>query len=80
MHPQMVARGFYELVDHPELGTYPVPGLPFRYASVSHWLHTATPMLGQHNADVLARIAGVDEATLAALEADGIIGTRPRGS
>lgn len=52
-HPQMMARRFYETVTHAELGVHPVPGLPFRYASVSHWLHRAAPTLGEHNADVL---------------------------
>lgn len=79
LHPQMQSRGFFETVEHPELGTYPVPGLPFRYASVSAWQHTATPTLGQHNADVLTRLAGVRTDDLAELEASGIIGTRPRG-
>jgi crotonobetainyl-CoA:carnitine CoA-transferase CaiB-like acyl-CoA transferase len=79
-HPQMVARGLYETVVHPELGAYPVPGLPFRYASVTNWLHRPAPTLGEHNAQVLGGLAGVDAARLAQLEADGIVGTRPKGS
>jgi crotonobetainyl-CoA:carnitine CoA-transferase CaiB-like acyl-CoA transferase len=79
MHPQMVARRFFETVDHPELGLHPVPGLPFRFRSVEGWLHRATPTLGQHNAEVLGALAGLDAAELAALESAGIIGTRPKG-
>ena len=78
-HPQMMARGFFETVDHPELGTHPVPGLPFRYASVDHWVNRATPTMGRDNAEVLTRILGVDADTLASLAADGVIATRPRG-
>lgn len=78
-HPQMMARRFYETVTHAELGVHPVPGLPFRYASVSHWLHRAAPTLGEHNADVLTRLVGVDAATLSLLEEDGVIGSRPMG-
>lgn len=79
-HPQVVARGFYETVEHPELGAHPVPTVPFRYAGVERWTHRPTPMLGEHNADVLGRCAGIDDAELARLEADGIIGTRPKGA
>ena len=79
-HPQMQARGFYETVVHPELGAYPSGGLPYRFASVDVWQHRATPTLGQHNSEVLMRICGVTADQLAALEASGTIGTRPRGS
>jgi crotonobetainyl-CoA:carnitine CoA-transferase CaiB-like acyl-CoA transferase len=79
-HPQMVHRHFYDTVVHPELGAHPVPTTPFRYGSVAHWAHRPTPMLGEHNADVLTRCAGLSAGEVAALEAAGIIGTRPKGS
>jgi crotonobetainyl-CoA:carnitine CoA-transferase CaiB-like acyl-CoA transferase len=75
----MVARGLYETVVHPEVGAHPVPGLPLRYASVAHWLHRPAPLLGEHNAEVLGRVAGVDAERLACLEAEGIVSTRPKG-
>lgn len=79
-HPQVVARGFYETVDHPELGAHPVPTVPFRYASVGTWTHRPTPMLGEHNEDVLVRNAGLSHDEVAALAEAGIIGTRPKGT
>ena len=79
-HPQMVARGLFETVTHPEIGQLPAPGLPFRYASVPQWIHHPAPLLGEHNAEVLPRVAGVEPEQLARLEADGIIGTRPKGT
>ncbi len=78
-HPQFVARGFYEEVDHPSLGTYPSPGFPFRFASVDHWLHTAAPLFGEHNSDVLTRILGCSGDEVAALEEHEVIGDRPKG-
>jgi crotonobetainyl-CoA:carnitine CoA-transferase CaiB-like acyl-CoA transferase len=78
-HPQFAARGFYEEVDHPSLGRYPAPGFPFRFASVDRWLHTGAPMFGEHNHDVLTRILGHSDEDVARLEADGVIGSRPRG-
>lgn len=80
MHPQMVARGFYDEVTHPELGPHPVPTVPFRYASVERWAHRPTPMLGEHNDDVFTRLLGCTAEELAQLEAAGVIGTRPKGT
>ena len=40
-HPQFVARGYYEDLDHPIIGAQPYPSLPFRYASVDRWLRHA---------------------------------------
>jgi crotonobetainyl-CoA:carnitine CoA-transferase CaiB-like acyl-CoA transferase len=77
-HPQFVARGFYEEVDHPSLGRYPSPGFPFRFASVDRWLHTAAPRFGEHNHDVLARL-GLSDDEITSLEASEVIGDRPLG-
>ncbi len=78
-HPQLRARGFYEAIDHPVVGRLATPTLPFRFASVDHWLRTPAPTLGQHNHEILVGELGVDEATYAALEAAQVIGTRPKG-
>ena len=79
-HPQMVHRGFYDTVVHPELGAHPVPTTPFRYRSVARWAHRPTPMLGEHNVEVLTRCAGLTHDEVAALEAAGVIGDRPKGA
>lgn len=79
-HPQLIARGFFEELDHPLLGRHPVPGQPYRFSTVERWTHRATATLGQHNHEVLSGILGLSDAEIAQLEADGIIGTRPRGA
>jgi crotonobetainyl-CoA:carnitine CoA-transferase CaiB-like acyl-CoA transferase len=78
-HPQLLARGFYEEIDHPIVGVMPTPTLPFRFASVDHWLRTPAPTLGQHNHDILVDDLGLDEEAFVALEETQVIGTRPRG-
>src|SRR5690606_2754839 len=78
-HPQLIARGFFEELDHPLLGRHPVPGQPYRFSTVERWTHRATATLGQHNHEVLSGILGLSDAEIAQLEADGIIGTRPKG-
>jgi crotonobetainyl-CoA:carnitine CoA-transferase CaiB-like acyl-CoA transferase len=77
--PQMTARGFYEVFDHPVVGQHPTPTVPFRYASVEQWLTAPAPTLGQHNRAVLRELAGMDDDAITALEADGVLGTRPDG-
>lgn len=79
-HPQLVARGFYEEIAHPVVGTHPIPTLPFRYRSVARWLRTPAPLLGQHNRELLSGILGLAEAELDRLEAEGVIGTRLEGA
>jgi crotonobetainyl-CoA:carnitine CoA-transferase CaiB-like acyl-CoA transferase len=78
-HPQMAARGFFETVEHPVVGTHPTPGAPFRYASVDRWIRTPAPTLGQHGREIIGGLLGRTDDELDALEAAGVIGTRPHG-
>ncbi len=78
-HEQMIARGFFETIDHPVVGTHPTPTMPFRYASVERWLREPAPTIGQHNTEILGELLGHDAEELAALETSGVIGTRPQG-
>jgi crotonobetainyl-CoA:carnitine CoA-transferase CaiB-like acyl-CoA transferase len=76
-HPQFVARGFYEELRHPVVGTHMMPGLPYRYSGVDAWNREASPTLGQHNHAVLQGILGLTDQDVESLEAKGVIGTRP---
>jgi crotonobetainyl-CoA:carnitine CoA-transferase CaiB-like acyl-CoA transferase len=78
-HPQMLARGFFEELPHQVAGIHPIPTVPFRYGDVGHWLRRPAPLLGEHNREILADILGLDDATIAQLAADGVIGNRPVG-
>ena len=78
-HPQLVARGLYETVDHPIAGSHPTPTLPFRYASLDRWTRMAAPVLGQHNREILCDLLGASAEEFEELERDGVIGTRPAG-
>ena len=79
-NPQMRARGFFETVEHPVVGTHDLPGLPFRLSEHdAGWLRSPPPTLGQHNDEVLRHAAGMGEDEIEALRAEGIIGDRPVG-
>jgi crotonobetainyl-CoA:carnitine CoA-transferase CaiB-like acyl-CoA transferase len=56
-----------------------VPGQPFRSERIPQWLRTPAPRIGEHNARVIGGLLGLGADELRALDADGVIGTRPRG-
>ncbi len=77
---QMNARAFWEEVHHPVVGPVRFPAWPMRFTSRSEpWFRRPSPLLGQHNAEVLLGDLGLTPDEVATLEADGIIGTRPSG-
>ncbi len=78
-HPQNEYRGYCEMVEHSVVGTHPTPTLPFRYASVDHWVRMPAPTLGEHNRQILGELLGHSDAELAELEENGVIGDWPLG-
>ena len=76
---QMNARGFWEDVTHPVVGTKRFPAWPIVATSRrSPWFRLPAPLLGEHNDEVLSSV-GVTTEELDALRADAVIGTRPSG-
>jgi crotonobetainyl-CoA:carnitine CoA-transferase CaiB-like acyl-CoA transferase len=78
-HPQLLARRYHEPIDHPVVGTRATPTVPFRYASVDRWLRRSAPTMGADNEAILGDLLGLSADDLAELEADGVIGSKPRG-
>jgi formyl-CoA transferase len=71
--PQIVARGLNVALPHPLAGSVSLVGTPMRLSASPPALERAPPTLGQHTAEVLQELAGVDAQTLAALRARRII-------
>ncbi|MBI2917381.1 MAG: CoA transferase [Chloroflexi bacterium] len=71
---QLLSRGFFVDVDHPELGTViTYPGAPFR-ASLTPWrIQHRAPLVGEHNHHVYCQEVGISPRRLAALKAGGVI-------
>jgi crotonobetainyl-CoA:carnitine CoA-transferase CaiB-like acyl-CoA transferase len=79
-NPQLCARGFFEAVDHPVVGTHLQPTLPLRLAAQpARWYARPAPTLGEHTEEILRRLLGLDDDQLTRLRAAGIIGDRPAG-
>jgi crotonobetainyl-CoA:carnitine CoA-transferase CaiB-like acyl-CoA transferase len=78
--PQERFRGFFETVEHPVTG----PTIAYAYPA---WLTSGparrnrshAPLLGEHNAEVLTDVLGLSLTEVAALGAEGVIGTSPTG-
>ncbi len=69
----LVERGFVHEVEHPIHGRVPLLGYAPRLSASEVALERA-PLLGEHTEAVLGEMLGLDGATLAALEADGVVG------
>ena len=78
--PHLEARGFWDVVMHPEAGRYKQVSTPWRLSKNPRRRTIPAPGLGQHNGYVLGELLGLPETKLAELTEQGIIGTRPLGA
>jgi crotonobetainyl-CoA:carnitine CoA-transferase CaiB-like acyl-CoA transferase len=72
--PQLIARNFFEELEHPVAPASRYSTLPMRMSESPQRLHVRhAPLLGEHNAEVLGGL-GLSTSDLDRLETDGIIG------
>jgi crotonobetainyl-CoA:carnitine CoA-transferase CaiB-like acyl-CoA transferase len=75
-----VARRPSELSQDPDrevVGVKPQPQTPWRFNGERGPLRRPSPLLGEHNGEVLGRVLGLTADEIAALEGAGIIGDKP---
>jgi crotonobetainyl-CoA:carnitine CoA-transferase CaiB-like acyl-CoA transferase len=71
--PQLEARGFWEPVEHPELGaTVTYPGCFARICGSRPGLRRPAPRVGEHNGEVYGEL-GLGPQDLARLRAEGVV-------
>lgn len=71
-HEHLRTRGAVATVEHPDIGTFDVPGNPVRL-DASPTTVTRSPLLGEHNADVYGELLGLGESEIARLRSVGVI-------
>ena len=61
------ARGFYEPMEHPEMGVFPYPGMPWKLSETPGIVRKASPLYGEHNSEVFRGLLGLGDDELAPL-------------
>ena len=72
-HPHNLERGSIRALDDPFIGQFPVPGQPPLFSSWNYSNELTAPLLGEHNHEVLTRLAGLKEKEIYELERQHII-------
>jgi crotonobetainyl-CoA:carnitine CoA-transferase CaiB-like acyl-CoA transferase len=72
-HEYYESRDMVRWVDDPLLGKVPIPGYPFKFGDQPELPDLVAPLLGQHNAEVLAAYLGMTPARVRELEASGVL-------
>jgi benzylsuccinate CoA-transferase BbsE subunit len=71
---QLDARGYFESVEHPELGrTFRYPGAPYLFNESPWRVYRRPPLVGEHTCEILRQELGFETDRIAALTAEGII-------
>jgi len=71
--PHLIERGMFTEVEHPKAGTIKVTNFPVKFSETPGEIRTATPLLGQHNEEILSKILGYTEEQIQDLEKAGVI-------
>ncbi|GAA0988413.1 CoA transferase [Acrocarpospora macrocephala] len=71
--PQLVHRGHWQRLTHPEMGPslYGMP--PFRLSATPGDLHSPAPLLGQHTREVLTGVLALTDAEIDRLTRDNVL-------
>ena len=73
--PQLEARGWFEEVTQPGVGTHRHPGLLFKMANTPNQIRRPPPALGEDNDEIYLNLLGYSREEYEALIAKGLVGT-----
>ena len=76
-HPQVIARGMVDEVQHPTLGAWPVLGRSIRFPAHEPASFAPPPRLGEHTREVLRDLLGYPSILVEKLLAEGIVAEPP---
>jgi crotonobetainyl-CoA:carnitine CoA-transferase CaiB-like acyl-CoA transferase len=77
-HPQTAVREMFPKLDHPAAGAHRVTGTPIKLSATPGSPGIPAPRLGEHTAEALADLLGVEPAALEALATRGVVYTEPQ--
>ncbi|KAF9954028.1 hypothetical protein BGZ72_004974 [Mortierella alpina] len=67
-HPQVVARGMIQEVEHPKAGKIKVTGPAVKYSDTKPSIRLPPPLLGQHTEEILREVLEYDEERIRELK------------
>ena len=76
-NPHFHARGFYVPMEHPEMGVFQYPGMPWKLSETPGLVRTASPLYGEHNGLVFRGLLGMSDDQLGPLYARRAIADEP---
>jgi crotonobetainyl-CoA:carnitine CoA-transferase CaiB-like acyl-CoA transferase len=72
--PQLHARGFWQKIDHPELGTsLTYPGIFGSFSGAPCRIGCRAPLIGEHNQEIYCGELGLKASDIMELEERGIV-------
>ena len=75
--PHLAATGFWQAVEHADLGTLRFPGIPAQFSKTPGAIRRAPPALGEHSVEILTEI-GYDPSEVDVLVEAGVTTDRGR--
>ena len=75
--PHLQARGFGDVVEHPDVGAYRQTTTPWILSKSPRRHAVPAPGLGQHNFQVFTSLLGLSQSEIDALSYSGVIGDTP---
>ena len=76
-NPHFHAREFYVPIEHPEMGVFPYPGMPWKLSETPGLVRTASPLYGEHNGLVFRGLLGMGDDQLGPLYARRAVADEP---
>ncbi len=67
------ANPIYHMVEQPDIGIYPVPGVPAHFGAVTRAPARRAPRLGEHTDEILSEVLGLSSSEIGALHDRGIV-------
>ena len=71
--PHLSERQFYVDIDHPEIGSEWIYGVPWRFSETPGRVDNPAPTLGQHNSYILSDLLGLTPEHLSQLESESVV-------
>ncbi|HYJ20808.1 MAG TPA: 2-methylfumaryl-CoA isomerase, partial [Solirubrobacterales bacterium] len=66
----------WERIEHPEVGSYRMPGSPLSFSNVERVPVRRAPLLGEHTEAILSELAGLSTVEIGRLHDAGIVRCR----